>query len=140
MDLTKRDFLKRYGQTSLGNTVGGSALTSCTYGELQRKDLDEILSPGQYAQLTRDWDPVYGPSIQEYSKYGGPGDYMGHIRGGATPGIDYDVPKGTPLVPSTLSCLRQIQRDNNGALYVLLMDLFHPTYFTYLGHIRQCSC
>ena len=135
MDLTKRDFLKRTAKCLLATTVTGSALTSCTYGELPRKDLDEILSPDHYVQLTRDWDPVYGPSIQGYSKYGGTGDYMGHIRGGATPGIDYDVPVGTPLVPSTLSCLRQIQRDNNGALYVLLMDLFHPTYFTYLGHI-----
>ena len=135
MDLTKRDFLKRTAKCLLATTVTGSALTSCTYGELPRKDLDKILSPDHYVQLTRDWDPVYGPSIQGYSKYGGTGDYMGHIRGGATPGIDYDVPVGTPLVPSTLSCLRQIQRDNNGALYVLLMDLFHPTYFTYLGHI-----
>ena len=135
MDLTKREFLRHTAKCFLATAVGGSTLTSCTYGDLQRKDLGDILSPDHYAQLTRDWDPVYGPSIQGYSKYGGPGDYMGHIRGGATPGIDYDVPNGTPLVPSTLSCLRQIQRDDNGALYVLLMDLFHPTYFTYLGHI-----
>ncbi len=137
MDLTKREFLKHTAKFLLATSVSGSTVTSCTSGELQRRDLNEILSQDYYAQLTRDWDPVYGPSIQGYSKYGGPGDYAGHLRGGATPGIDYDVPNETPLVPSTLSCLRQNQRDTNGALYVLLMDLLHPPYFTYFGHIEN---
>jgi hypothetical protein len=49
--------------------------------------------------------------------------------------VDYDVPRGTPLVPSAASFARQIEKDDHGALYLLLMDVHSPSYLTYLGHI-----
>ncbi len=115
--------------------LGGSTLWSCLYHPLQGKNLEETLQGGLYEKITRSWDRIYGPPIQEYSKYGGPGDFAGHVRGGATPGVDYDVPKGIPLAPSTASFARQIERDEHGALYLLLMDIHSPSYLTYLGHI-----
>ena len=135
MEYTRRRFIERATKLTLITGIGSSSLWACVHHPLQRKSIAATLEGEYYGELTRDWDPAYGPPIQEYSKYGGPGDFAGHLRGGATPGVDYDVPMGVPLVPSTASFTRQIERDKNGALYLLLMDVHSPSYLTYLGHI-----
>ena len=135
MDYTRREFLKQSAKIGFVAGFASSIVSGCIGPSFQKIGTEKTLSSDDYAKLTRGWDPVYGPRVQAFSRYGGPGDYQGHLRGGATPGIDYDVPIGTPLVPPTLSCLRQIERDKNGALYVLLMDLFNPTYLSYFGHL-----
>jgi hypothetical protein len=135
--LTRREFMSRTGKIALATGFPGALMSGCARATFRKKSWEEVLGGDNYSRLTQLWDPVYGPPVQEFSRYGGVGDFRGHIRGGATPGIDYDVPKGFPLVPSTTSYLRQIQRDNNGALYVLLMDVYSPSYFTYLGHLQE---
>jgi hypothetical protein len=129
--------MSRTGKIALATGFPGALMSGCARATFRKKSWEEVLGGDNYSRLTQLWDPVYGPPVQEFSRYGGVGDFRGHIRGGATPGIDYDVPKGFPLVPSTTSYLRQIQRDNNGALYVLLMDVYSPSYFTYLGHLQE---
>jgi hypothetical protein len=136
MDCTRRRFIERAAKAALIAGLATSPLGACVRDPLRRKNLAETLQDEYYGKLTRTWDLIYGPPIQEYSKYGGPGDYAGHLRGGATPGVDYDVPTGVPLVPSTASFARQIERDDHGALYLLLMDAYTPSYLTYLGHIE----
>jgi hypothetical protein len=136
MDCTRRSFIERAGKVALITALANSPLGGCIRNSFRRKSLAETLQGEYYDELTRTWDLVYGPPIQEYSKYGGPGDYAGHVRGGATPGVDYDGPIGVPLVPSTASFARQIERDNHDALYLLLMDIYTPSYLTYLGHIE----
>ncbi len=135
MDYTRRDFLKQSAKIGFAASFASSIIPGCAGPSFQKIGLEKAPSTDDYAKLTQSWDPVYGPRVQAFSRYGGPGDFEGHLRGGATPGIDYDVPIGTPLVPPTLSYLRQIERDKNGALYVLLMDLFNTAYFSYLGHL-----
>jgi hypothetical protein len=135
MEYTRRAFIERVAKLTLITGIASSSPWACVHHPVQRKSIAGTLQDEYYGELTRDWDPVYGPSIQEYSKYEGPGDFAGHLRGGATPGVDYDVPVGVPLVPSTASFARQIERDKNGALYLLMMDVHNTAYLTYLGHI-----
>jgi len=135
MDCTRRRFIEKAAKVTLITGLGSTSFWSCIHHPLEGKSLEETLQGERYAKIARPWDTIYGPPIQEYSKYGGPGDFAGHLRGGATPGVDYDVPKGTPLVPSIASFARQIERDEHGALYLLLMDIHSPSYLTYLGHI-----
>jgi hypothetical protein len=99
--------------------------------------LDAVLSSDHYVTLTKDWDPVYGPPIQWFSRYGGPGDFQGHIRGDASPGIDYDVKMYTPVVPMMTSYLRQRTRDPKGVLYVMLADIFNPAYRLIYAHLNE---
>jgi hypothetical protein len=135
MEYTRRRFIERAAKLTLFAGIASLSPWACVHHPLQKKSIAATLQGEYYGELAGIWDPVYGPSIQEYSKYGGPGDFAGHLRGGATPGVDYDVPVGVPLVPSTASFARQIERDKNGALYLLLMDVHSPSYLTYLGHI-----
>jgi hypothetical protein len=88
----KREFLKRTAQIVFGTSIVGSIISSCTGTTVRGNSLEETVNSDHYAKLTQYWDRVYGPRIQDYSKYGGPGNYEGHMRGGATPGVDYDVP------------------------------------------------
>jgi len=100
----RRDFLKKAGRAALAGFLAGSSLSSCA--GIVGKNLEETLRSDHYAELTKNWDPIYGPPLQWFSRYGGPGDFEGHIHGGATPGLDYDVLKGTPLVPPMMSYAR----------------------------------
>jgi hypothetical protein len=137
MNFTRREFLKGASKAALAAGLAHSALSGCATIGLRKRSLDETLSSENYASLTQNWDPIYGPGIQGFSRYQGPGDFQGHIRGGAVPGVDYDVSNGTPLVPSMASFLRQISRDPNGSLYVLLVDIFNPSYQISFGHLHD---
>ena len=132
---TRRNFLEMGLKVALATGIGSSALSGCTGPAVRRKSLDEVLSPDYYTTLTKDWDPIYGPSIQWFSRYGGPGDFQGHIRGNATPGLDYDVSMFTPIVPMTSSYLRQRTRDWKETLYVMLADVFNPAYRVVYAHL-----
>jgi hypothetical protein len=119
----------------LATGIGGSLFSGCTALGRAKKSLDEVLSRDYYANLTKEWDPIYGPPIQWFSRYGGPGDFQGHIRGNASPGVDYDVPMFTPIVPMTCSYLRQRTRDWKEVLYVMLADTFNPAYRVVYAHL-----
>ncbi len=134
---SRREFLKKIGKVTLAAGFAGSALSGCTSIGMGRKSLQESLNAGSYARLTERWDPVYGPPIQAFSRYGGPGDFQGHIRGGAAPGVDYDVPKGTPLIPPMTSYLRQSTRDDRGALYLFLVAVYDTAYRIVLAHLEE---
>jgi hypothetical protein len=137
MNCSRRDFLKKAGQAAIGMGLASPFVSGCAGPKIRKKKLEEILSPDSYARLTGDWDPVYGPSLQWFSRYKGRGDFQGHIRGDAVPGVDYDVPMYTPLVPMTASYLRQRTRDENGALYILLIDIFNPSYRIFFAHLDE---
>jgi hypothetical protein len=137
MDWSRRDFLKKAGRAAIGMGFSSPFISGCAGPTIRKKNLEEILSPDHYAKLTGDWDPVYGPSLQWFSRYKGRGDFQGHLRGDAVPGVDYDVPMYTPLVPMTASYLRQRTRDENGALYILLIDLFNPSYRIFFAHLDE---
>jgi len=112
-------------------------ISSCSGARSGQRGLEEIFRSEHYARLTKSWDPIYGPPIQEFSNYGGKGDFQGHIRGSATPAIDYDVSRGTPLVPPMTSYVRQITRDDSGSLYIYLIDIFNPAYRILMGHLED---
>ncbi len=83
------------------------------------------------------WDPIFGPPLRWSSVYGGPSDFGGHLQGGATPGVDYDVPMNTPLVPMMASYLRQATKDSHGSLYILLVNKHRPSYRISYGHLSR---
>ena len=137
MNFGRREFLKKVGQATITAGFAGFGLPRCV--NLGTGGKSSRLNPSleNYTRLTKEWDPIFGPSIQPFSRYGGSGDFQGHLKGGAAPGIDYDVLKGTPLVPPMTSYLRQITRDDNGALYLFLVDIFNPAYAIALAHLEE---
>jgi len=132
---TRRNFLEMGLKFAFATGIGSSLLSGCATPGKSKKSLDQVLNRDYYATLTKDWDPIYGPPLQWFSRYGGPGDFQGHIRGNATPGLDYDVPMFTPVVPMTLSYLRQRTKDWKEALYVMLADVFNPAYRVVYAHL-----
>ena len=133
----RREFLEKSLKFAFITGLCSHVSSGCTGLGTARKSLDAVLSSDQYATLTKDWDPVYGPPIQWFSRYGGPGDFQGHIRGDASPGIDYDVQMYTPVVPMMTSYLRQRTRDPKGVLYVMLADIFNPAYRLVYAHLNE---
>lgn len=137
MDITRRKFLEKIAKVVMVSGGAKTFLAGCASQPLFKNDLDWVLSRDHYDQLTKDWDPVYGPPIQWFSRYGGPGHFQGHIQGGAVPGVDYHVPVHTPLVPMMTSYLRQISKDDKGVVYILLIDVFNPAYRISYGHLSD---
>jgi len=88
-------------------------------------------------QSQADWDPVFGPPIQWFSRYGGPGNFDGHVRAGAAPGVDYDVPVGTPLVPALGACLAGMSEDWKGSRFVLMNSVSRPPFQVGYGHLDR---
>jgi len=134
---TRREFLKRTGKAGASATMAGSFLLGCSRMGSHKGRADALSGVSRYADLTRNWDSIYGPPLQPFSRYGGRGDFQGHSEGEATPGVDYDVVTGTPLVPLTTSYARRISRDTKGVLYILFLDAFNPAYQTVLGHLED---
>ncbi len=68
--------------------------------------MQEALKPENYLELTKGWDPIFGPDLLKTPAYGGTADFAGHKRAGVWgPGVDYGVDVGTPLVPVAASFL-----------------------------------
>ncbi|OGP73055.1 MAG: hypothetical protein A2V86_17205 [Deltaproteobacteria bacterium RBG_16_49_23] len=135
---TRRNFLKQAGKIAIAAAAGGLFFPGCANLHKGAPGLDETLKTGRYKALTRDWDPIYGPPIKWSPRYGGLSHFQGHIQGSAvTPGVDYDVPIGTPLVPMTASYFRQHTKDEHESLYILLVDIFHPGYRIVFGHLDR---
>lgn len=130
--ITRRELIKRAGTAALGFGLAG--ISGCAKtgqrGAFRAGEKHSIPSAG-------DWDPIFGPPIQSFSRYGGVGDFEGHLRGGAAPGVDYDIPIGTPLVPSMTSYLVRIDQDRNGSRFVLMRSIFHPPFQVSYGHLGQ---
>lgn len=129
--------MKKTGQIALACGLAGHGLSGCLSTGAVRRNLEETLDNDDYIRLARDWDPVYGPPLRWSAKYGGLSNFDGHILGGATPGIDYDVPIGTPIVPMKTSYLRQATTDRHGSLYLLLINMFRPSYRICFGHLDR---
>lgn len=136
MNLNRREFLKSSGKFVLTTGLATSGI-SCGSSIRFNRSLEETLRSDHYFELTRGWDSVYGPPIRWSSTYGGKANFDGHILGQATPGIDYDVDIGTPLVPMMGSYLRQATEDNHGSRYILLINKFHPSYRISYGHLER---
>ncbi len=132
---TRRNFIAIGLKAALATGIAGSLFSGCTGLRKEKKSLDEVLNRDYYTTLTKNWDPIYGPPLQWFSRYQGPGDFQGHIRGNASPGVDYDVPMFTPVVPMTSSYLRQKTRDWKDTLYVMLADVFNPAYRVVYAHL-----
>lgn len=137
MNLTRRDLLKKTGKIALGFGSMSQLPLGCTSGSVGRISRDEALWNDHYETFTKHWDPIYGPPIRWSSSYGGLSNFQGHIEGGATPGVDYDVLMNTPLVPMVTSYLRQATKDEHGSLYILLINKFHPSYRISYGHLNR---
>ena len=134
---TRRNFLERGLKSVLATGVGGLLFSGCAGPGKAKKSLAEVLNRNYYATLTKDWDPIYGPPLQWFSRYKGPGDFQGHIQGDALPGLDYDVSMLTPIVSMTSSYLRQRTRDWKQVLYVMLADIFNPAYRVVYAHLDE---
>lgn len=140
-DLTRRDFLRETFQMVLGVSLFSQALWSCTgkfAGSLNPKLNPKETFLYEYDErFLKYWDPVFGPPLRWSSAYGGPSHFQGHIQAGATPGVDYDVPMNTPLVPMMASYLRQATKDKHGSLYILLIHKYRPAYRISYGHLNK---
>ena len=130
--ITRREFLEKSGRIALGAgagfVLGANLLNSSGCVSLEKSLKD-------YKNITKNWDPVYGPSLLYFSRYGGRADFKGHIIGGARPGVDYDVPIGTPIVPSANAFLQKISYTERG----LGTSLRHTVagYKTSYGHLSK---
>jgi hypothetical protein len=129
--------LKQSGKFTLTAGLTTLGITACGSSGGLRKSLEEIFRSDDYFRLTRGWDPIYGPPLRWSRKYGGPANFDRHSIGGATPGVDYDVDIGTPLVPMKASYLRQATKDTLGSLYILLINQFYPSYRISFGHLDR---
>ena len=69
---TRRNFLEMVLKSVLATGVGGSLFSGCAGPGKAKKSLAEVLSRNYYATLTKDWDPIYGPPLQWFSRYKGP--------------------------------------------------------------------
>jgi hypothetical protein len=120
----------------MASSAAGISLSGCGGFFVDRSALEESLRRGYYNEPLENWDPVFGPPVQWFSRYEGRGDFQGHLRGGAIPGVDYDVASRTFLVPPMMSYLRQIDMDRNGSLYVLFHYVFDPSFRISFGHLE----
>jgi len=137
VNLTRRNFLRQTGKWVCAAGFACTGISGCGSSVSFRKSLEDTISNENYFRLTRGWDPVYGPPLRWARKYGGPANFDRHITGGATPGVDYDVEIGTPLVPMKGSYLRQATADKHGSLYILLVNQFYPAYRISFGHLDR---
>ena len=132
--LNRREFLKSSGKIVLG----GAAFTFGTFG-CATKSIKEILAT--YTELTKEWDPVFGPIVPHGKFYFGRHDFKGHLSGteyGRTsPGIDYLVPIGTPIVPSANAFLNKVGHGGRGGLEVWLRHKGVRRYTTGYAHLSK---
>jgi len=136
-EITRREFLKKSGRVALGVGAGfvfGANLlnsSGCVSLEKSLKD---------YKDITKKWDPVYGPSLSYFSRYGGRCDFKGHISGGArSPGVDYDIPNGTPIVPAASAFLhKKPPYRDRGGFFIVLRHIV-PGYKTGYAHLTNCN-
>jgi hypothetical protein len=69
---TRRNFLEMGLKSVLATGIGGSLFSGCIGLGKPKKGLAEVLSRDYYAKLTKNWDPIYGPPLQWFSRYKGP--------------------------------------------------------------------
>jgi hypothetical protein len=137
MELSRRDVLRKAGTLVLGIGSINQAFTGCTGRYAGSVNQNEAFRYEFDERFFKYWDPIFGPPLRWSSAYGGLSNFEGHLRGGATPGVDYDVPMNTPLVPMMASYLRQATEDKHGSLYILLINKYHPSYRISYGHLNR---
>ncbi len=135
--LTRRDLLRKAGQVGLGLGLFHQTLWGCTGKSAGSMSLREAFLYEYNEWFLKRWDPIFGPPLRWSSDYGGPSNFHGHTQAGATPGVDYDVPMNTPLVPMMASYLRQATKDKHGSLYILLINKYRPSYRISYGHLNR---
>lgn len=106
----------------------------------QRKQtIEQALDGNNYRKMSKDWDPVFGPSLLITTTYGGKNDFKGHLShpvGRRSPGVDYDVSHGTLLVPATSGFLHSIKNSDIGGLVTNLssyMDVYYKSIYSHLS-------
>ncbi|MCX8118787.1 MAG: M23 family metallopeptidase [Desulfobacterota bacterium] len=124
----------KWAALAVGMGLGPKGCTGRFAGSLSQ---DGLTSEEFDERFLKYWDPIFGPPLRWSAIYGGPSNFEGHLRGGATPGVDYDVPMNTPLVPMMASYLRQATKDRHGSLYVLLVNKHRPSYRISYGHLNR---
>jgi hypothetical protein len=138
MELTKREFLKLSGQAALALGLADSVFSGAE--ALGRKSIEETLKPENYSKLTKKWDPIYGPPLLWFSRYGGKCDFEGHKRdsyGITGPGIDYDVPMATPLVPAGAFFSHYLTKRTTGGLVTWMYFLSDRNYKFNFSHLED---
>ena len=103
VDIQKRKSLKKIGVISaaFATGIGLSDLLGCVGVEVKpgEENIQNFLQ--DYDKRTKDWDRVFGPSLLMSLEFGGLANFKGHLGHRyqyETPGVDYEIHTGTPLV------------------------------------------
>jgi len=130
--IDRREFL--YVSSIL--TAGGAA--TLAFGCFARNVKESF---DNYPELTKEWDPVFGPPVAHGKFYHGRHDFKGHKSnseyGATSPGVDYDVPIGTPIVPTSNSLLRKLTTGSRGAKTIWLRDKEKRWYWSVYSHLSR---
>jgi len=153
--LTRREFLKNVSLAAGGVFAGAgvlngcvttgndSLINDCSSGDSFDEDSPEnklrnlkLLKKTleKYDEITKNWDPIYGPPL--LNVYYGRHDFEGHKKWGADGGVDYDIPIGTPLVPTNESRLLKISENRIGG-NLLWLKLLCNDYMACYAHLHN---
>ena len=154
--LTRREFVKNVSLATGGVLAGAGVLNGCvttgndslindfSYGDSFDQDSPEnklknlkLLKTTleNYDEITKDWDPIYGPKLLNVY-YGGPHNFENHERWGGDGGVDYDVPIGTPLAPTHGSRLHAILENRVGG-NLLWFKILVSNYGVCYAHLHN---
>ena len=109
----------------------------------KKQTIDERLAEtlGQkYAEITKNWDPIYGPDLLWWGPYGGTANFEGHKKnptGAMGPGTDYSVPIGTPLIPACTSSFVWRGLGKHGGLCEKTSSIANPRYMLIYVHLDE---
>jgi len=143
--MSRREFCKKVSLVAGGMLAGANVFSGCV---TPGKNINKIKIPEKledfekkvqyilqnYDKITKNWDAIYGPPILR--GYYGYNDFKGHIGGGVDGGVDYDVSKNTPLVPTAISSFNAILNTRIGGLVMGLRHLVNnPLNISCYGHL-----
>lgn len=121
LKMTRREFLELSGAYAAAATLPG--LVYPRHANAEKYPLAEILKPENYKKATSHWHPIFGPSVETSSIYGGRADFAAHRRYfGEGGGLDFYAHEGTPLVPPAAGMVMNVPpRSHRSGLGVRLL-------------------